>query len=222
MLSEGEHGMEGSWTTSIGSVRQNTLDITCSNVSFIGQGKDKTTVHGGFGVENEKNVTVKSLTLTSPNGNGLDVRGEEASVEMMGLCVRKCGQFGMWATNGASVKATQCEFSENGEDGVAVTGGSKGIFTDCTIHHNGRHGVGALWEGTLVELRGEQTEIHHNGNHGLVAECNAIINIYIPSRSITALVHDHTRDLYTSNGAKIQSQLSSSSLELTVIHPAAQ
>jgi hypothetical protein len=74
-----------------------------------------------------------------------------------------------------------------------------------------------------VELRGEQTEIHHNGNFGLAAYSNATINIYIPSRSITALVHDNEgRDLYTFNGGKIQSQLSSSSLELTVIHPAAQ
>jgi hypothetical protein len=73
-----------------------------------------------------------------------------------------------------------------------------------------------------VELRGEQTEIHHNGRFGLYADSNATINIYIPSRSIAALVHDHTRDLFTNIGGKIQSQLSSSSLELTVIHPVAE
>jgi len=79
--------------------------------------------------------------------------------------------------------------------------------------------VKAYAEGTLVELRGEQTEIHHNGNRyaGIYACQNATINIYIPSRSITALVHDNSNDLAT-NGGKIQSQLSSSSLELTVIH----
>ena len=73
-------------------------------------------------------------------------------------------------------------------------------------------------EGT-VELRGEQTEIHHNKGGGLFAFCNAVINIYIPSRSITALAHDNKegRDLFTYDGGKIQSQLSSSSLELTVI-----
>ena len=75
-------------------------------------------------------------------------------------------------------------------------------------------------EGTLVELRGEQTEIHHNGGSGLKAYTNPIINIYIPSRSITALVHDNRTDLHTVSGGKIQSQLSSSSLELTVIHGA--
>ena len=73
-------------------------------------------------------------------------------------------------------------------------------------------------EGALVELRGEQTKIHHNEGEGLFAFTNATINIYIPSRSITALVHDNTRDLSTYDGGKIQSQLSSSSLKLTVIH----
>ena len=75
----------------------------------------------------------------------------------------------------------------------------------------------------LVELRGEQTEIHHNRQDGLSAQYNATINIYIPSRSITALIHDHGEDdddLSTYDSGKIQSQLSSSSLELTVIHEA--
>jgi hypothetical protein len=202
-------------------VRQNTLGITCSNITFVGQSKDKTTVRGGFGVLNKKNVTVKSLTLTNPNGYGVHVEGEEASVEMIGVSVKDCKYTGLYVRSGASVKATQCEFSEIGGDGVVVTGGSKGIFTDCTIHHNGM-GVLAPGDGTLVEFRSEQTEIHHNRQVGLGAGSNGTINIYIPSRSITALVHDHgERDLDTFAGAKIQSQLSSSSLELTVIHPVA-
>jgi len=53
-------------------------------------------------------------------------------------------------------------------------------------------------DGTLVELCGEQTEIHHNGGDGHSAYSNPAINIYIPSRSITALVHDNEeRDLCT-------------------------
>ena len=77
----------------------------------------------------------------------------------------------------------------------------------------------------VVELRGEQTKIHHNGRDGLSVGSNATLNIYIPSRSITALIHDNREgsDLDTGvDGGKIQSQLSSSSLELTVIHPLAQ
>jgi len=193
VLSEGEHVVEGSFTGSDGTVNENTLDITCSNISFIGQSKDKTTVHGGFGVRNKKNVTVKNLSLTKPNGEGLVVEGEEASVEMMGVSVKECGGAGLFATSGASVKATQCEFSENGQAGMVVTGGSKGIFTDCSFHNNRGDGVWAAHEGTLMELRGEQTEIHHHEGDGLSAWNNATINIYIPSRSITALVHDNER-----------------------------
>jgi len=221
VLSDGEHVVEGSFTDSDGDLYENTLDITCSNISFIGQSKDKTTVHGGIGVENKKNVSVKSLTLTTIlNGFGLRVEGEEASVEMMGVSVKKCGSYGLYVGSGASVKATQCEFSENKQEGVDVFDGSKGFFTDCSFHHNGADGVWAANEGTL-EFRGEQTEIHHNGEDGLFAWSNATINIYIPSRPITALVHDNGSDLYTTGGGKIQSQLSSSSLELTVIHPVA-
>jgi len=123
--------------------------------------------------------------------------------------------------SGASVKATQCEFSENGGNGVDLDEGSKGIFTDCSIQNNGAHGVCAYGVGALVKLCGEQTEIHHN-EFGLFVFSNATINIYIPSRSITALVHDNEdgSDLATLSGGKIQSQLSSSSLELTVIQEA--
>ena len=140
---------------------------------------------------------------------------------MMGVNVTGCKHSGLIVRSSASVKATQCEFSENIMYGVRVDEGSKGIFTDCTFHDNEEDGAYVRDEGTLVELRGEQTEIHHNSGFGLRAWCNATINIYIPSRSITALVHDHDHedgDLSTFIGGKIQSQLSSSSLELTVIH----
>ena len=46
-------------------------------------------------------------------GDGLFVAGEEASVEMMGVSVKGCGSYGLLVSSGASVKATQCEFSEN-------------------------------------------------------------------------------------------------------------
>jgi len=221
LLSEGVHEVMGSWIAN-DEIKcfKNTLGITCSNISFLGYGKDKTTVHGGFGVSNKKNVTLQSLTLMSPNGNGLYVQ-EEASVEMIGSSVKHCGFCGISVDKGASVKATQCEFSENKQAGVYLLDDNvDGFFTDCTFHHNGNHGVCADGVCALVELRGEQTEIHHNSCLGLVAVNNATINMYVPSRSITAVVHDNgDRDLYTSfSGGKIQSQLSSSSLELTVIH----
>ena len=79
----------------------------------------------------------------------------KASVKMLHVSVKTCEDHALLVRSGASAKATQCEFSENGESGVIVSGGSKGIFTDCTIHHNGMNGVVAFEEGTLVELRGQ-------------------------------------------------------------------
>ena len=113
-----------------------------------------------------------------------------------------------------TVTATRCEFSANGEDGVSVSRGSKGYFTNCTFHHNKSNGISAIGKRTLVELRGEQTEIHHNmfanGENegaGLYAIDNATIDIYIPSQPTTALVHDNHVDLYTFSKGKIWSHL---------------
>jgi len=107
VLSEGEHLVEGDFTDSYSDMLQSTLDITCSNISFIGQGKEKTTVHGGFHVENKKNVTVKSLTLTNPNRIGLysfsHVNGEKASVEMFNVSVKECEGFGFYKDDGVVV-----------------------------------------------------------------------------------------------------------------------
>ena len=166
----------------------------------------------------QKECVGEEFDFDIPNGYGLIVDGEEASVEMIGVSVKECEGSALFARSSASVKATQCEFSENKHIGVRMNGGAKGFFTDSTIHHNGAHGVFAHGEGTLAKLRGEQTEMHHNTLDGLSACSSATINIYIPSRSITALVHDNGSDLNTDIGGKIL-QLSSSSLELTVIHP---
>ena len=225
LLSEGEHLMEGNVTDEDGHVHETFMEITCENISFIGQGSNKTTVCGGFGVRNKKNVTLKNLTLTNPNEFGLLVHGKEALVELLDVTFQKCLDAGMVLLFGASVTVTQCEFSENGAigavpwNGVCLAEGAQGIFTDCTFHHHGIHAILAHGEGTVVEIHGEQTEIHHNNVAGLAAVNSAIINIYIPLRLLTAVVHDNEyRDLVTAVGGKIQSQLSSSSLELTVIH----
>ena len=222
LLSEGEHVVEGSVIDSDGNTHASSLEIDCENISFVGQGSNNTTVFGQIVVVNKKNVILKNLTLTSPSGYGLAV--QKASVEILSVSVHKCSNIGMIFAAGAFVQATQCEFSENTVAGVEMKSGAKGIFTDCTFHHGHCGVVSEQFENvdgqqaTLVELRGEKTEIYNNGI-GLCAIGDAIISMHIPSRPITAVVHDNeTDDLFTHNGSKIQSQLSSSSLELTVIH----
>jgi len=170
-------------------------------------------------VRNTKNVTLKNLTLTNPNGYGLAVQGEEALVDLLDVTFQKCFKAGMGLLCGSFVQVTQCKFSQNRDCGVVVVVGARGSFTNCTFHNNEKCGILAHGEDTLVEIHGEQTEIHHNNAAGLAAVNNATTNIYIPLRLLTAVVHDNEyRDLDSVVSGKIQSQLSSSSLELTVIH----
>ena len=208
VLSEGEHVVKGCTNSGV-----NTLEFLCSNISFVGQGEDKTIVNGGIHVKKRKNVMLGSLTLTNPNQNkyGLLVEGSEASVEIIEVSIEKF-PIGIQVTFDASVKATKCGIHENTDCGIIVGYGSKGIFTDCTISHNVEYSVLASGEGTLVELRGEQTEIHYKG---LSACFDATIKIYIPSQSITPLVYDDGKNDF--NTGQIYSQLSSSSLVMTVI-----
>jgi pectate lyase len=57
-LEEGVHEIVGS---SMGR-----MIVTCSHITFIGKGKDQTTIHGGFAVTNQQNVTFERLTVTNP------------------------------------------------------------------------------------------------------------------------------------------------------------
>ena len=107
--------------------------------------------------------------------------------------------------------ATRCEFSANKWDGVAISGGAKGCFTNCTFHHNGGDGVSAFGDGTLVELRGEQTESHHNFGFGVCVSQKATINIFcIPlPTSYEGAFQDNRGDLqaYTSGTIRFDSDV---------------
>ena len=82
---------------------------------------------------------------------------------------------------GASVKTTQCEFSENGRSGVYVSGSTTtACLTNCISHHNKLDGVTAR-SGAVVDLMGEQTSVHDNEGHGLYARLRGTtINVYQP------------------------------------------
>ena len=56
LLGKGEHQI-----ASI-SVNPTTLGITRSNITFIGTGKDTTTILGGFGIYEQENITFKNMT----------------------------------------------------------------------------------------------------------------------------------------------------------------
>ena len=191
-LEEGVHEIVGgqSWSD------RGRMNVTCSHITFVGKGKDQTTIRGGFKVSNQQHVKFEELTLMNPHsrpfhrrGYGLQLRGSETTVDVSKCVFKECGSAGMYVHDGACVKATQCEFMENGYYGVSCGGVfTKARLNDCTVHHNGSHGLQAH-EHAVVQLHGTKTDIHSNKQSGIRASDYAKINIHLPSQHNTT--HDN-------------------------------
>jgi len=177
-------GYNNQWGNRVKSVK-----VTCSHITFVGKGKNHTTVRGGFTVENQQNVKIEALTLTNPDGNGLYLQGSETTVEVLNCVVKECGVDGMSVFGGATVTATQCEFMKNGEFGVfCMNATTKARLNDCTMHHNGEAGLNAYIQ-AVVDLHGTKTDIHSNKGAGILAENHGKVNIHLPSQHNTS--HDN-------------------------------
>ena len=91
--------------------------------------------------------------------------------------------------SGATVTATQCEFTKNGSIGVFCRGANTKVRLDnCKVHHNGRAGLVAYYR-AAVDLHGTKTDIHSNKGNGIDAENRAKVNIHLPSQHNTS--HDN-------------------------------
>jgi hypothetical protein len=162
------------------------MDVTCSHITFVGKGKEQTTVRGGFSVRNQQHVTFEELTITNPTGNGLTLYGSETTVDVSKCIVKECSRaYGMFVGGGATGTATQCEFVQNDVNGVyCANANTKARLTDCTMHHNGGHGLVAM--GAVVDLHGTKTDIHSNKRNGIWAWNCAKVNIHLPSQHNTS------------------------------------
>ena len=171
--------------------RDGNMKVTCSHITFVGKGKDQTTINGGFDVENQQNVKFEELAVTNQHGSGLICTGSETNVDVLKCCF-KCDDTGMGVYSGATVTATQSEFMENGAYGVICSGmtgpNAKVRLNDCTIHHNVEDGLWAS-DGAVVDLHGTKTDIHSNKGDGIWAEEHAKVNIHLPSQHNTS--HDN-------------------------------
>ena len=152
-----------------------TILTTASNITFVGKGKDKTTIHGGFLVLSGKNVKFEALTVTNPSGTGLYFQGSETNAEVSKCVVKGCGEYGM-SVYGATVTATDSEFMENKRIGVVSDGANtKVTLNNCTMHHNLIHG---LLAGRRAHVTATDCAMHHNEYEGLATSENAVVNIY--------------------------------------------
>jgi hypothetical protein len=174
------------------------VNVTCSHITFVGKGKDHTTILGGFRVENQQNVKFEEFTLTNPGGRGLWLTGSETNVDVLKCAVKECGGMGMYVRDGATVTATQCEIMENRLFGVYCDGANtKARLNDCTIHHNRGVGLNA-YQHAVVDLHGTKTDIHANEIGGILADYSGKVNIHLPSQHNTS--HDNEgedRDQYS-------------------------
>ena len=168
------------------------LDVPCSHITFVGKGKDQTTIRGGFEVIDKQNVKFEELTITNPRGVGLNLWGSETIVDVLKCIVKECMGGGVLLGDGATVTATQCEFMENGDNGVFCNGANtKARLTDCKIHLNEADGLEAN-DHAVVDLHGTKTDIHSNEGFGIKAWGCGKVNIHLHSQHNTS--HDNVEE----------------------------
>jgi len=185
-VGDGEHEMVGVE----GDYGGHHMHVRCSNITIVGKGRGKTTILGGFYVEDKQNVKIEQLSVTNRIGYGLLCNGDGTNVSVTECSLKMCS-YGMAVYEGATVTATQCEFTENRGSGVSCHGANtKARLHDCKMHHNGSDGLNACL-GAVVDLHGTKTGIHSNKQGGIYATLNAKVNIHLPSQHNTS--HDNVR-----------------------------
>ena len=179
---------------------QGRMFVTCSHITFVGKGKNQTTIQGGFWVNAQQNVKFEELTLTNPYGVGLCLSGSETTVDVLKCIIKECEDTGMDVRGGAIVTATQCEFVANANYGVFCSeANSKVRLNDSTSHHN-------KWDGlvvtdAIVDLHGTKTDIHSHKGNGIYASGCAKVNIHLPSQHNTT--HDNRKNRVQCGDASI-------------------
>ena len=178
-------------------------NVPCSHITFVGKGKDQTTIRGGFRVENQQNVKFEELTVANSDGlSGLHLEGMGTNVDVLNCAVNDSG-WGMQVLGGASVTATHCEFMKNSQVGVVCEGlNSKATLNECTIHHNREDGLNAS-DHAVVDLHGSKTDIHSNQSNGITAEFDGKVNIHLPAQHNSGSSHGNGVDRHVEMGGSI-------------------
>jgi len=188
------------------------MHVPCSHITFVGKGKDQTTILGGFYVDGKIHVKFEELAITNQHGSGLICEGSVfffcgINVDVTECCFKECGGDGMHLREGATVTASQCEFMENDGDGVVCRDANTKVrLDDCQMHHNDENGL-SVNERAVVDLHGTKTDIHSNKGDGIYVFCIHVfyrtkVNIHLPSQHNTT--HDNIcEDRYQNGGGSI-------------------
>jgi len=186
LLGKGDHPITSSWTNRYGTEFATMLAITRSNITFLGKGKDTTTVLGGFSIYEQENITFKQMTVTNTSEDGSSISMSNAKVELIDVALKGCSNCALYIsepTSETTVVATRCEFA-NSNYGVAVQGRlTSATFKNCVFNDNSANGIHG-WCST-IHLHGEATAVHSNVNG--IAACNsAKVFIHLPSNHNTS------------------------------------
>ena len=187
LLGKGDHEITSNCTSQHGREYATTLVITRSNITFVGTGKDTTTILGGFRIVNFENITLKHMTLTNTSDNGDGIHMSNAEVELMDVLLKGSGDAGLYVPSSISattVVATRCEFANN-KYGAIVFGNLTSVkFKNCVFNDNELDGI--YGGGATIHLHGDATAIHSNGRHGISAQLSCKVLIHLPSHHNTS------------------------------------
>ena len=204
MLGKGDHQITSSWTNQYGTEIDTTLAITRSNITFLGTGKDTTTIVGGFAIYNVENITFKNMTVTNTSSNGRGIHMRNAKVELFDVALKGCNGNALLISDSVSsettVVATRCEFA-NSVCGAMVEGSlTSATFKNCVFNDNRFHGI--MGDASTIHLHGEAIAIHSNRLVGIFASTSAKVIIHLPSHHNTSY-NNGGQDRKTSDGGTI-------------------
>jgi len=211
LLGKGDHEITDSWIDINGNNRPTTIGITRSNITFLGVGKDTTTISGGFRIENVENITFKQMTVTNTSAYGDGIRIENAKVELMDVAIEEAEYAGLHlvdSTSETTVLATRCEFA-NGNYGALVEGTrslfgtslTSATFKNCVFHGNRKDGIQGSGNST-IHLHGEDTAICSNQSCGISVYGSCKVLIHLPSHHNTSY-NNGDEDRHTYAGGTI-------------------
>jgi hypothetical protein len=204
LLGKGDHQVTSSWTDSFGSNRLTTLGLTRSNVTFLGKGKNTTTILGGFGIYEQENIAFKNMTVTNTSDNGRGIYMRNAKVELMDVAVKECRGTGLLmtcSTSETTVVATRCEFADSNLGAVVDGSLTSATFKNCVFHDNDSDGIVGVRSST-IHLHGEATAIHSNKKDGISAFGSTKVLIHLPSHHNTSY-NNRGQDRFTYDGGTI-------------------
>ena len=205
LLGKGEHQITSSWTHPDGYEIATTLGITRSNITFVGTGKDTTTILGGFGFRDVENITFKNMTVTNTSNYGNGIHMSNAKVELIDVALKGsagCALVIQEPTNETTIVATRCDFANSGSGSGAIVEGSltSATFKNCVFNDNKVDGI-LVSDNATIHLHGDATAIHSNGDCGIATVVSGKVLIHLPSHHNT--IYNNTRDRFTTSGGTI-------------------